>query len=151
MLFGRNQALKPCSIDESWKIMQNALVKVSNRLQEAELWPILVPICVENDLSWVYMCRQWFILGLYVSRITNLDHIWMIYDRIWSIRKGVRYGPPSPPWYKKNRLGSGVKVEISCPLSVWDLAQQTIGINLVALQHPSRVGGYVYMYTYPKT
>ena len=62
-------------------------------------------------------------LGLYVSRITNLDHIWTTYDHIWSIRKGVRYAPP--PWYKKNRLGSGVKVEISCPLIVWDLAQQT--------------------------
>ena len=42
LLFGRNQALKPCSIDGAWKIMQNALVKVSNGLQEAELWPILV-------------------------------------------------------------------------------------------------------------
>ena len=90
VVFGRNHALKPCSIDESRKIMQNALVKVSNGLQEAELWPILVPICVENDLSWANM-----------SRITNLDHIWTIYDHIWSIRKGVRSAPPSPPVQKK--------------------------------------------------
>ena len=39
-------------------------------------------------------------------------------------------GPIRPPLVQKNWLGSGVKVEISCPLSVWDLAQQTIGINL---------------------
>ena len=50
---------------------------------------------------------------------------------------------PPPPRYKKNWLGSGVKVEISCPLRVWDLAQQTIGINLVAVQHASRVGGFI--------
>ena len=41
-----------------------------------------------------YMCPEWPILGLYVSRITNPDHIWTIYDHIWSIRKGVRYAPP---------------------------------------------------------
>ena len=53
-------------------------------------------------------------------------------------------GPIRPtPRYKKIQLGSDVKVEISCPLSVWDLAQQTIGINLVALQHASSVGGFV--------
>ena len=54
----------------------------------------------------------------------------MVYTQRGSIRP--------PPRYKKNRLGSGVKVEIPCLLSVWDLAQQTIGINLVALQHASR-------------
>ena len=40
LLFGRNQALKPCSIDGAWKIMQNALVKVSNGFLGPELWHV---------------------------------------------------------------------------------------------------------------
>ena len=47
-----------------------------------------------------YMCREWLILGLYVSRITNLDHILTICDHKWSIRKEVR-SFSSPPVQKK--------------------------------------------------